>query len=195
MENKISEICLKLDDLALDILELSEELVGCKVKLEEAMKPGFVHIAKSRYIMGNKTVCSLQLPTEDSAEFDALVTVKREAPSNDRDSIGFHIQTVDPNSAEMSSSDHKTLRKRKDTSSEVCTDSDITDVALSKGSPSQHYVNPLNWFGVLVPQNLKIAQTCFKTTLPLVMECAHVQSKIQGKQLEYQRLIKEKSCL
>lgn len=39
-------------------------------------------------------------------------------------------------------------------------------------------VNPLKWFGVLVPQNLHKAQSIFKNSINYVVECANIQSQL-----------------
>ncbi|KAK7863427.1 hypothetical protein R5R35_006506 [Gryllus longicercus] len=185
MDNKLSEICKQLDQLALDILKLCEEQVKCRVKLEEAMKPGFVHIAKSRYIMGNRTVCSLQLPTEDSAEFDALTTVVPQESITDSEHRGFKLVETPKG---QDTSGKSVLRRRKEKP-----ESDASTEAKEENVKT--YVDPIKWFGVLVPQNLKMAQNCFQSVLPLVVECANVQGELQRVQMKYQKLLKEKELL
>ncbi|KAJ0172251.1 hypothetical protein K1T71_012224 [Dendrolimus kikuchii] len=39
-------------------------------------------------------------------------------------------------------------------------------------------VNPMRWFGVLVPQNLHKAQSIFQNSINYVVECANIQLKI-----------------
>ncbi|XP_053615999.1 coiled-coil domain-containing protein 115 [Plodia interpunctella] len=39
-------------------------------------------------------------------------------------------------------------------------------------------VNPLHWFGVLVPQNLHKAQSIFQNTINFVVECVNVQLQL-----------------
>ncbi|XP_038207094.1 coiled-coil domain-containing protein 115-like [Zerene cesonia] len=39
-------------------------------------------------------------------------------------------------------------------------------------------VNPMHWFGVLVPQNLHKAKSIFQNTLNFVVECANIQIQL-----------------
>lgn len=75
MSVKLEEICTILDRLTLDALTLMEEHIQTKLEIENSMNEGEVHLAKSRYIMGHNKVSELQLPTEDSPEFEALATI------------------------------------------------------------------------------------------------------------------------
>ncbi|CAF4842161.1 unnamed protein product [Pieris macdunnoughi] len=40
-------------------------------------------------------------------------------------------------------------------------------------------VNPMHWFGVLVPQNLHKAKIMFQNALNFIVECANIQIQIQ----------------
>lgn len=51
-------------------------------------------------------------------------------------------------------------KEEKDTSKDKC-EKDPESITKSEKSPCQHQ-DPLKWFGILVPQNLKHAQTAFK---------------------------------
>lgn len=75
MEALKEDICVLMDKLTIKMLELMEEEVKHKLNIEKAMKNGDILIAKTRYNQGTQTVSCLQLPTEDSKEFNALVTV------------------------------------------------------------------------------------------------------------------------
>lgn len=68
-------ICNLMDKLTLNMLVLMEEEVKQKLQVEKAMKNGDILIAKTRYSQGSQSVSSHQLPTEDSREFNALVTL------------------------------------------------------------------------------------------------------------------------
>lgn len=50
--------------------------------------------------------------------------------------------------------------EEKDTSKDKC-ERELQFISKSERSPCQHQ-DPLKWFGILVPQNLKQAQTAFK---------------------------------
>merc|ERR1712098_276769 len=40
--------------------------------------------------------------------------------------------------------------------------------------------DPIKWFGVLSPPSLRQSQTCFKSAIELAIDCANIQSEIQG---------------
>ncbi|XP_017785034.1 PREDICTED: coiled-coil domain-containing protein 115 [Nicrophorus vespilloides] len=70
-----------LDKLTLDSLTLMEKHIQSKLELEKCMSEGESNLAKARYIKGQNAVSQLQLPTEDSKEFNALATVHRDKNS------------------------------------------------------------------------------------------------------------------
>lgn len=59
----------------IDSLTLMEQQIQAKVELEKVMGDGESHLAKARYIMGQNSVSALQLPTENSNEFEAVSIV------------------------------------------------------------------------------------------------------------------------
>lgn len=69
------------------------------------------------------------------------------------------------------------------------------DISLkaSKQNGEKPY-DPLKWFGVLVPQNLKSAQKRFQESLYLIVEAANINSELDSipKELETLRTLKKK---
>lgn len=139
------------DKVLLETLDLIEQYVACKVDIEKTMNAGQLHMAKSRYIQGGQSVAQSKLPTENSADFNALKTVRRknagQPPSpppsphtDDDDTLELHTHPVDR-------------------------DND--------------FVDPLRWFGVLVPRSLHLAQENFNRAIQLSVECANIQVKLQ----------------
>lgn len=107
----------------------------CELNIESSINNGTIHLAKSRYIMGQSSVSTARLPVENSPEFSA---------------------------------------------SAVCETKDEDGVIQFKVAESnaENTVNPLRWFGVLVPQNLHKAQGIFKNTINFVIECVNVQLQL-----------------
>lgn len=56
-------------------LELIQEYVDLSLKGEVHQKEGYLQLAKARYVEGPNSVSKVYLPTEDSEEYEALVTV------------------------------------------------------------------------------------------------------------------------
>lgn len=75
MSEQLDKLCSVLDRLTLDALTLMEEQIQLKLEIESSMSEGEGHLAKSRYILGHKSVSELQLPTEGSPEFEAQAVV------------------------------------------------------------------------------------------------------------------------
>lgn len=128
----IDKICTLLDKLTLDALSLIEEEVQTKIQIENAMCSGETHLAKSRYILGQNNVSSIQLPTENSNEFEATAVVINSG------SIARELEVV----------------------------------------KQEEQIDPVRWFGYLVPQDLYHAQSMFKQTLHWVVRAANLQTQI-----------------
>ena len=79
------------DKLLIDMLDLIEQSVLCKMNIEATTNAGQLLLAKSRYIQGPQTVSISQLPTENSNDFKALQTVtRREGEAEDEFELNTH---------------------------------------------------------------------------------------------------------
>lgn len=132
------------DKLLLDSLDLIEQYVACKVDIEKTMNGGQLEMAKARYIQGSQYVAQSKLPTENSADFNALKTVQKR-------------QSVD----------------------ETKTTDDTFDLETHHVNKEADYVDPLRWFGILVPRSLQLAQEHFNRAIRLSVECANIQLKLR----------------
>uniref|UniRef100_S4NK48 Vacuolar ATPase assembly protein VMA22 n=1 Tax=Pararge aegeria TaxID=116150 RepID=S4NK48_9NEOP len=130
----LETVCNLLDKLVLQQLHLMEDKMACELNIEKSINNGSIHLAKSRYIMGQSSVSKERLPTESSSEFSASVTCESVEEDNIR-----QLKVVETDEAN---------------------------------------VNPLRWFGVLVPQNLYRAKSIFQNTVNFIVECANVQLQI-----------------
>ena len=77
-----------VDDIYLDIWELVNKIIQQQTLLESWMKGGFMNIAKARYVMGQHSVGSDQLPAGDR-EITAGLLVTRSGPE---DQVTFSLQ-------------------------------------------------------------------------------------------------------
>lgn len=112
-----------------------EEKIQSELNIEANILNGTIHLAKSRYIMGQSSVSSTCLPMESSSEFSAATVCE--------------IQEED------GVQQYKVVENKSDDT-----------------------VNPIKWFGVLVPQNLYKAQTIFQNTVNYVVECVNIQIQL-----------------
>lgn len=154
-----------LDILGLKALKLMQDIVKLKMELQEHMKVGSINLAKSRYIMGNRNVSSSQLPTEDSTPFRSLCTVERSTSMrNGIEAPSFVLQVHEPQKKQMA----EKKNELQDCINNSCSSND-----------------PLHWFGVLVPQNLRVAQEAFKKAIHLSIEVANLQALLEATRIEF----------
>lgn len=66
----------ELDDICLKMVQLMDDYCSSIGRLEHCLRDGCVHLAKSRYVMGNRNVSDLQLPM--SGPYIARSTVVRD---------------------------------------------------------------------------------------------------------------------
>lgn len=128
-----------VDKLTIEMLDLIEQQVKCKMNIENLIAQGQIQIAKTRYTQGTRTVSTSQLPTENSHEFKALSSVDR--VYNDDGHLQFNLN--------------------------------VQNVNKDEG-----YVDPIKWFGILVPQSLQLAKEAFKRSVEYSCECANIQSSL-----------------
>lgn len=79
------------DKLFIDMLDLVEQSVMCKMNIEATTNAGQLLLAKSRYNQGSQTVSKSQLPTENSNDFNALKTISR----SDNDDFQLNVHEID----------------------------------------------------------------------------------------------------
>ncbi|XP_017114683.1 uncharacterized protein LOC108137481 [Drosophila elegans] len=80
-----------LDNLYLDMFHLVEEHTQCRVNLERSNASGAILLARTRFQHGgSNSVSTAQIPTENSAEFNALCRVV-----DSEDGICVERQAVD----------------------------------------------------------------------------------------------------
>lgn len=159
MESK-HDVCVALDKLLIDMLSLMEQKIQAQVNVEHSAKNGSIHLAKARYIMGQSSVSSIQLPTENTPEFTALTKVQKDRAQND--SLKFDQYNL--------------------------VDEDKND------ETNLSSVNPIKWFGVLVPQNLHRAQSMFGKVLEYIIESLNIEKHLQEtcNQISTLKSLKEK---
>lgn len=124
------------DKLLLQMLELIETSVLCKMSIETTTNAGQLLLAKSRYIQGTQSASASRLPTENSNEFNAL---KKVETNSEQSELQLASHEIDKTSG---------------------------------------FIDPLRWFGVLVPRSLQLAQDHFTKAIDLIIECANIQLKL-----------------
>lgn len=193
----------QLDLVALERLEVLQELLKTKALLAETLKAGFFELGKARNTLGMHSVSALRIPTED---LQASVKVVRSP--GDFDLVAFDaadVVTVDDRLADafqekcsLQDSENETengdtnavrqLNKKEDT--ELKTDSEElisstgrkTSTESSDGAARVRVPKkaPICWFSALPPQSLRSAQTSFASCVRLSAACVTLQGKLQA---------------
>ncbi|CAG9793434.1 unnamed protein product [Diatraea saccharalis] len=128
-------VCDILDKLIVKQIHLMEEKMCSELNIESCINNGSIHLAKSRYIMGQNSVSTSKLPVENSPEFSAS------------------------------------------TICEGIEEDGLTQFKVAE-SNAENTVNPLHWFGILVPQNMHKAKNIFQNSINFVVECVNIQVQL-----------------
>jgi len=75
--SKFDQLCDNLDELTLKQVDYLDETLSLMSKLENHLTSGFIDLAKSRYINGERTVSTMQIPGEES-DVEPTTTVIRD---------------------------------------------------------------------------------------------------------------------
>lgn len=147
----------ELDALVVQILKLMNQYILCKKNIENHIRSGCLNLAKARYITGNRSISSLQLPTEDAVGINAK----------------FKVSSRIENGIKQFKSIELDVNDITEDLNNINIDSDDTTKKIKRFKN-----DPLKWFGFLVPQNLKKSKVLFENCLEIVIECANIQSEL-----------------
>ncbi|KAF4096796.1 coiled-coil domain-containing protein 115 [Onychostoma macrolepis] len=188
---------LRLDEQLLLFMDQLEALEEKRQRLNSLIEEGWFSIAKARYSMGNKQVSALQY----ASEMEPLVYVETSVLEGGTAEFKCErkeneTEELKNNTIEDIGAKETGLRKRINTKQKgVKEEEQETDpqVKTKAESSTPEHRDPLKWFGILVPQNLKQAQSSFKEVITLSAEIASLQSTILATRKELQAQMKEKT--
>eukprot|EP00079_Xenopus_tropicalis_P020229 XP_012810927.1 PREDICTED: coiled-coil domain-containing protein 115 [Xenopus tropicalis] len=183
MGSEVALLCGRLDALTLRLMEELESLRDKREALNQHIEQGWLCLSQARYSMGNKRVCSLHY----RPDMAPLTLVQSRAAEEGH--TQFHIKRQEAESQnveEIGSLDQPGLRHRRGPTDPPKPPRGHTE------SPGQ---DPLRWFGVLVPQSLRQAQSTFREGILLAAEVASLQSSVDTTQREWRLLLAEKQQL
>lgn len=92
-ERTVKQVDDELDEICLQMVQLMDDYCSSIGRLEHCLRDGCVHLAKSRYLIGNRNVSGLQLPT--SGPYTARSKVVHEEENNTI-SLAINEQGDDP---------------------------------------------------------------------------------------------------
>ncbi|KAI7794020.1 coiled-coil domain-containing protein 115 [Triplophysa rosa] len=192
-------ICL--DEQLLLFMDQLEALEEKRHKLNSLIEEGWFSIAKARYSMGNKQVSSLQYASEmeplvhveDSLMESGTVEFKCNRAENKTDELTKN-NLIEDIGVKEGGLRRRINTKQKENKEEDASEQQETDHQgkTKTESPTPENRDPLKWFGILVPQNLKQAQVAFREVITLSAEIASIQSAILATRKEMQAQMKEK---
>ncbi|KAM9752173.1 coiled-coil domain-containing protein 115 [Menidia menidia] len=183
------ESCIVLDQKLLRFMDQLELLEEKRATLNSLIEQGWFSMSQARYSMGNKQVSSLQY----ASNMEPLVCVhprildggevefctKRTTQKSEKESSDLKtVEDIGPleegvRRRNKSKKDISGQKESEDTSAEKVNGENI--VRTREQSPQQ---DPLKWFGILVPQSLKQAQSSFKQVIELSAEIAALQVSV-----------------
>lgn len=190
--SKTKEASLLIDEQLLQYMDQLELLQEKRATLNALIEQGWFSLSKARYSMGNKHVSSLQY----ASEMEPQICVQARTVENDavefcteRITVKNPVQNTAP--VEDIGPKEEGVRRRikpsKDTSGpEECVGGSTEKPSLngateppsvSQSDPSPH-PDPLRWFGILVPQTLRQAQSSFRQVIELSAEMATLQAAV-----------------
>uniref|UniRef100_A0A4W4ELI7 Vacuolar ATPase assembly protein VMA22 n=1 Tax=Electrophorus electricus TaxID=8005 RepID=A0A4W4ELI7_ELEEL len=186
---------LRIDQRLLYFMDQLEILEEKRQKLNALIEEGWFNISKARYSMGNKQVSALQY----ASEMDPHVYVNTRSTLRNG-VVEFQCEQTEHKAEEPKESDTvenmgTNRRRQKETEDESTAkgqheeERQVAPKAEKAQCPLQE---PLKWFGILVPQNLKQAQTVFKEVITLSAEISTLQNVILVTREELQSQMKEK---
>uniref|UniRef100_A0A8B9LF10 Vacuolar ATPase assembly protein VMA22 n=1 Tax=Astyanax mexicanus TaxID=7994 RepID=A0A8B9LF10_ASTMX len=193
----LDPVSVNLDQKLLEFMDQLELLEEKRQRLNSLIEEGWFNISKARYSMGNKQVSALQFASEIEPQICVhsrcrLITFKceRTEPKTEELEPSGTVENIGPKVGGLR---RRTKIKQKETAVEETSkcEKESQDSIKSEKSPCQHQ-DPLKWFGILVPQNLKQAQAAFKEVITLSAEIATLQSAILATRMEMQTQMKEK---
>nr|XP_046252092.1 coiled-coil domain-containing protein 115 [Scatophagus argus] len=205
--SELEESSLSLDEKLLRFMEQLELLEEKRAILNSLIEQGWFSISKARYSMGNKQVSALQY----ASEIEPLVCVHTRTLDNGE--LKFSTEKVkqksthdvgkDARSVEDIGPQEEGVRRRikpkkdiaeKEAGEEASSEKApaVTPLSKSEQSPQQ---DPLKWFGILVPQSLKQAQSSFKQVIELSSEIASLQTAVLKTRQELKHSMKDKRVL
>lgn len=203
-------ICKSLDETTVEFFDVLAEVYIHQDRLECQMKDGFLQLSRARYNMGNKSVGSLQW-NEREMESMYEVTFSEEEGDQRHEPFTLNAKTIaKPDGDKDGLRQRKTqntvrqfVGKAKSLNEIEDIAADLSDMELEKVidatlNPQNRRrqltmsMDPLKWFGVLVPQSLRSSQGNFKDAVKESVILANLRYQLLDIKDKYANLLKQK---
>ncbi|XP_041860478.1 coiled-coil domain-containing protein 115 [Melanotaenia boesemani] len=186
----VSEVqgsCLLLDEKLLRFMDQLELLEQKRATLNSLIEQGWFSLTQARYSMGNKQVSALQYASEmeplvcvnvrtlDDGQVEFCTAKSPQKCSEDSTRYVASIEDIGPQEEGV-----RQRNKPKKDITEKKASGDTSRENFPQGNSVRKrdqnlQQDPLKWFGILVPQPLKQAQSSFKQVIELSAEIAALQ--------------------
>ncbi|KAM6925203.1 coiled-coil domain-containing protein 115 [Xenentodon cancila] len=187
-----------LDEKLLRFMDQLELLEEKRATLNSLIEQGWFSITKARYSMGNKQVSALQY----ASEMEPLVRVQ--VRSLDNGEVEFCTEkpaqkcskepVIDVPAPVEDIGATEGVRRRNLPKTDMPDKPPTEDRNTERGQKREQnrQQEPLKWFGILVPQSLKQAQSSFKQVIELSAEIAALQIAVLNTRQELKDGMKNK---
>lgn len=189
------ESSLLLDEKLLRFMEQLELLEEKRATFNSLIEQGWFSMSKARYTMGNKQVSALQY----ASEIEPLVCVQTRTLDNGE--VEFTTERCTQTCSKESGKDQRAIEdigpqeegvRRRNRPKREIAESTSSDKAPAGKRDHNAQQDPLKWFGVLVPQSLKHAQSSFKQVIELSAEIAALQTAVLSARQELKHSLQNK---
>ncbi|XP_076022843.1 vacuolar ATPase assembly protein VMA22 [Genypterus blacodes] len=205
--SEVEELCHQLDEKLLIFMDQLELLEEKRNAFNSLIEQGWFSISQARYSMGNKQVSALQYASEieplvcvntrslDSGLVEFCTERATQKSKNESVNAARPVEDVGPQEEGV----RRRHKPQKDIVEPEARETPSSDKAPEAPPVKRREQNPqqdpLKWFGILVPQSLKGAQSAFKQVIELSAEIATLQSAILDTREELKQGMKQKRTM
>ncbi|GFT14251.1 uncharacterized protein NPIL_390311 [Nephila pilipes] len=201
-QSELKGIFREMDEISKSILHTLQSILMERKYFEANLKEGYINMAKSRYLMSGRKIDIHQV-NSSSLTSSFRVSSYLDVDDADQDVTFLNYHPVDDTEQEK----NKNELKHRSVNSDDRHVEDVQQVCLSSGEEGNNetsdikdnvslgYVDPLKWFGILVPENLRTCQSHFKQSLITAVKITSLQNKLLTLSKKYMELkIRKRAC-
>lgn len=201
--SELEESSLSLDEKLLGFMDQLELLEEKRAALNSLIEQGWFSISKARYSMGNKQVSALQYASEieplvcvhtrtlDNGEVDFCAERVKQKCSKEAGEYAKSVEDIGPQEEGVRRRIKPKQEIAEKGAGEETKSEKAPEITPSQKSDQNTQQDPLKWFGILVPQSLKQAQSSFKQVIELSAEIATLQTALSNTRQELKRSMKD----
>ncbi|KAG8196581.1 hypothetical protein JTE90_014142 [Oedothorax gibbosus] len=183
-----------LDNISIAILDTLQNIVLEKQYLDANLKEGYINMAKSRYLMRGQKISTLQINTSKLVPSYKVVTnsdLVEGVEYLNYQSLELSVQKGSGSSVKRRSTEELVDLSEKLEKTSIDSNSDDSQSSKECAGPT----DPLKWFGVLVPESLRLCQSRFKQATETALKIASLQNQLKALGNEYKELKLQKQKL